>query len=89
MREREAQRRDSNASQLFQAILFFFKESQSGGFHSDSLDAESPIQVFLLHRLYFCGCSLLPQKRGKGFCKCCLLGDQILFQRNSRLISSC
>lgn len=24
MREREAQRRDSNASQLFQAILFFF-----------------------------------------------------------------
>ena len=66
-------------SQLFQAIIYIYIfKKQSGGFHSDSLDVESPIQAYtahyfqtlLLHRLYFCGCSLLSQKRGKGFCKC-------------------
>lgn len=43
MREREAQRRDSNALPAVSGhFFFFFKESQSGGFHSDSLDVESP-----------------------------------------------
>ena len=79
VREREAQRRGSNALPAVSDHYLFFlsKETQSGGFHSDSLDVESPIQAStahyfwtcLIHRLYFCGCSLLPQKRGKGFCK--------------------
>ena len=81
MREREAQRRGRNALPAVSGhcfiFYFFFKRKQSLGASTETLWMWNPpsrphsslLPDFFRPCFYFCGCSLLPQKRGKGFFK--------------------